>query len=129
LIDTDKLKNVKRSTITIGLAERDQYPKVVLGTGFFVSSDALIMTATHVLEECYKAKQHILEKYGKDLGLVASFAYSTKLERHILSVRIGKVTSLKIRGYDLGYVGPLDYDISITQLEGKGSKPLAFLGR
>jgi Trypsin-like peptidase domain len=127
LIDANKLKNVKRSTVTIGLAEHDKFPLVVLGTGFFVSSDALIMSAGHVLEECLKAKQHFRERYGKDLGLVASFAYTSKLERHIISVRIRKMTTLKMKHYDLDYVGPLDFDISVAQLEEEKSKPLAFL--
>lgn len=127
MIYADKLKHVKRSTISIGLAEHDRFPLVVLGTGFFVSSDALIMSAGHVLEECAQAKQYFHKTHGKDLDVVASFAYTSKQEQHILSPRIGEARLLKMKRYDLGYVGPLDFDISIAQLEEKKSKPLAFL--
>ena len=127
MIDADKLKNIKRSTIVIGLAEHNQFPIVVLGTGFFVSSDALIMSAGHVLEECVKAKQHLEKTYGKALDLVASFAYTSKREQHMVSARIGQVRLNKIKRFDLGYVGPIDFDIAVAQLEEKKSKPLAFL--
>jgi hypothetical protein len=73
------------------------------------------MSAAHVLEECMKAKQFLQGRLGKDLDVVASFAYNSRLERHISSVRIGKITILKMKGYDLGYVGPLDFDISVAQ--------------
>ena len=45
----------------------------------------------------------------------------------MLSTRIGAVKRLKTKHSDLGYVGPLDFDISVAQLEEKKSKPLAFL--
>lgn len=127
MIDAGKLSNVKRSTIAIGLAEHDQFPIVILGTGFFVSSDALIMSAAHVFEECIKAQKYFREIRGRNLGVVASFAYTSKQEQHIFSTRIAKVTKLTMKHYDLGYVGPLDFDIGIAQLEEKKSKPLAFL--
>lgn len=127
MIDTDKLRNIKRSTIAIGLAEYGQFPSFILGTGFFVSSDALIMSAAHVFEECVTAQQYFNKTYDKKLGVVAALVYTTEKEVSAFSVRIGKVTKLTIKHYQLGYVGPMDFDIAVAQLEHEGSKPLAFI--
>jgi hypothetical protein len=123
LIDTNKLKDVKRSTIAIGLGEENKFPSVILGTGFFVSSDALIVSAAHVFEECITAQRHFDKTYGKKLGVVAGVVYTTGLNFHAFSVRIGKITINKLKGYDLGYVGPQDFDIAVAQLEGEDLNP------
>jgi hypothetical protein len=127
LIDTDKLKDVKASTIAIGLGEENKFPSYVLGTGFFVSSDALIMSAAHVFEDCTTAQQYLENRNGKKLGVVAGIAYTSSLKFSSYSLRIGKITKNKLKDYDLGYVGPQDFDIAVAQLEGEGSRPLAFL--
>lgn len=127
MVDTNKLEKVKQSTIAIDLAEENKFPRYILGTGFFVSSDASIMSAAHVFVGCAEAQQYRYEKYGEKLGIVAGIAFVEGGKFRTFSVRIGKQTMSKIRSYDLGYMGPQDFDVAVAKLEEEGSKPLAFL--
>lgn len=92
-----------------------------------MSSDALIMSAAHVFEGCTAYQQWLYKEHAKRYGVVASLAYTTSQHVNITSVRIGKVTTLKTRRFDAGYVGALNFDVAVAKLEGEGSKPLAFL--
>jgi hypothetical protein len=98
LIDTNKLKDVKASTIAIGLGEENKFPSYVLGTGFFVSSDALIMSAAHVFEECTTVQQYLENRNGKKLGVVAGIAYTSSLKFRSYTLRIRKITKTKLKG-------------------------------
>lgn len=108
----DFLRDLKNRVVAIGLAETDVWkPLGFAGTGFFVSSDGYLVSASHVFESC---DQYV--KTNKNLKIVIfTFNHATN-QSNIVPVGWAKIT---IPAPHEAYVGPGDLDLGLGKAEGE----------
>ena len=70
MVSKETIRNVKQSTVAVGLVERDNpKPLVIYGSGFIIDDNGVIATAEHVLEACRTAR-----KFHKNRGIETDYA-------------------------------------------------------
>ncbi len=107
----DVLRDVKKAVVAIGIAEKDTWkPLGFAGTGFLVSSDGYIITASHVIESC---NEYV--KTNNNLKTVIFTIQNPTNGFQILPVGSAKVSIPKVPD---AYVGPGNLDISIGKVLG-----------
>lgn len=115
------MRRIKDACVAIGLTEKgkddDPVPLAVAGSGFFISEGGNVMTAAHVVDRCYRARE-ALKNEGKlvDISVL-------RVETNEKSAALTKAPLIDVGALALpeafNYFGPRDLDICIGRVRTK----------
>jgi hypothetical protein len=114
MINKDKLELVKKSTVVIGLVNKNGYrPKVIFGSGFFISPEGYFITAYHFFDICSQWLQFFNRK-EVTVELVAFRANKIGAYLKLEIIPLSQFFALGLKTPNLRlYSGPSDVDIGI----------------
>lgn len=118
MINSSNFTLVKNATVALGLVDEGGIvPKQICGTGFIVTKNQYLMTASHVVDACMKWNK-MYEKKNIKTEIVAfnTLGTESEIKFHVLPVdpfskEFFVKTVLKDPGE--GFAGPRDFDIAI----------------
>lgn len=122
MVNPDIIPHIKASTMAIVIMDESN-PKVPLhvgGTGFLISEDGFLLTATHVLTELQQKLPEYLAKYPRAKIMCLGYkVVKTGMEGKIkvLLASFLKVINLKV-SQPSNYQSSYDLDISVCRLHG-----------
>lgn len=118
MVNLQHLSLAKEATVAIGLVDNGgTIPKQICGTGFVLNENRYLMTAAHVMDECYKWYE-IFKKKNEKTEIVAFNTLITESELKFKVLPLDAFSDHSFARSKLleaadGYAGPNDIDISI----------------
>jgi len=118
LENTSKLSNLKDATVALGLVdEGEMVPKEICGTGFILNKNRYVITASHVIDQCFKLYDIYKRKKEKtEIVAFSSELTKSEIKFHVTPLDPFSEHSLartKLSKASDGYAGPSDVDIAV----------------
>lgn len=128
MISSDKLSYIKTCVVAIGLVEAKENsiePLAIVGSGFFVKREGIVMTAAHVFRACQPKYEEFLTK-GLETAVAAFHVIPNNegFDLNVLPIPYMKVPELSknepiSKTFDIGIGIPKEYCKYVPHLENK----------
>lgn len=118
MVNTSKLSLVKSATVALGLVDEGKMvPKELCGTGFIINKNRYVITASHVIDQCFKWYEIFKSKNEKtEIVAFNSEFTQSEIKFHVLPLdpfSEHSIAKTHLSKASDGYAGPSDADIAV----------------